>query len=109
VLVSTLAVAGLVAGYVAYSAKLQAAAKESENFAYQQRKQKDAGDSARKAVEAFANAVKTMSDDSLSRNINVINSEIAKLEKILRNIQTRSNVHNHSITVRHTPSIHPCK
>jgi len=76
---STIAVAGLAAGYTIYAAKQQAAARETENAALAQYKQRDAIISTADAVAAFTEELKNMTDANISNNIALINNEIIEL------------------------------
>jgi len=80
VLASTIAVAGLAAGYMYMSSTQQASAREAENLAFQQRQQKDAIDATRESVMSFAQALKNMSDVDLDKNITLINREIDEIK-----------------------------
>jgi hypothetical protein len=75
VLASTIAVAALAAGYVAYSAEQQKAAREAENFALEQRKQKEAIDDSSDALERYAQALKNTGDEQLRRRIEQLNTK----------------------------------
>ena len=87
VLASTIAVAGLAAGYTTYAARQQQAKREAESMALAQLKQKDAIDATAEAVAAFAAVLKNMSDDDLSKNITLINREISILEKSIEELE----------------------
>jgi len=80
VLASTIAVAGLAAGYTAMAAKNQNAAREAENAAYQQRKQKDAINDAADAVIRYTQALQDMTDEQLRNDIKELLSEIENIE-----------------------------
>jgi lambda family phage tail tape measure protein len=91
VLATTIAVAGLAAGYTVYAARQQTAARETENAALQQMKQKDAIDATREAVTSFNNALKDMTDENISRQIQFINIDIIETERSIRELTSRLN------------------
>jgi tape measure domain-containing protein len=66
---ATIAVGVLAAGYTAYSAHLQQANRETENFALQQRKQKEATDDSAAALERYARTLKDIDDEQIRRRI----------------------------------------
>jgi len=81
VLASTIAVAGLAAGYTIYASNQQKAARETENAALQQHKQRDAIISTTDAIKSFNDALLNMSDANISKNIALINAEIRELQR----------------------------
>jgi tape measure domain-containing protein len=81
VLATTIAVAGIAAGYTVMAANAQKAARESENLALEQRKQKDAIDATTESAMAFAEALGNMSGENLDRNIRLIDNEIREIRK----------------------------
>jgi tape measure domain-containing protein len=97
VLASTIAVAGLAAGYVAHAASLQSAAKESENFALSLRKQSNALNDAAGAAKDYADSFNTMSDEEIARKmmlaegtVNRLDREIKEKQQELENIKKQS-------------------
>ena len=83
VLAATIAVAGLAAGYTFYAAETQKAARGAENMAYQQRQQKDAIDSTTQSIEAFAAAVRTMSDEKVDYNVDMLLNKVWAFTEIV--------------------------
>ncbi|MDR1575599.1 MAG: tape measure protein [Treponema sp.] len=87
VLAATIAAAGLAAGYVKYTADLQKAEREGENFAFQQRVQKNAIDESTAALQGYSRALKDMADTDLDRNIPFIENEIAAIEASISELE----------------------
>jgi len=86
VLATTIAVAGLAAGYTIYAANQQNAARETENAALQQYKQTDAVNSTANAVAAFTEELRNMTDVNINNSIVLMNNEIRELENIIRTL-----------------------
>jgi tape measure domain-containing protein len=75
ILATTLVVAGLTAGYTIYAASQQKAAREAENFAYQQRQQKDAVNDSADALQRYAQALAGMTDEQIRYQIEQLNTK----------------------------------
>jgi hypothetical protein len=90
VLATTIAVAGLAAGYTAVAAQNQKATRETENAALQQLKLRDAVNSTADAIRTFHNALNNMSDSNLSMNIESAIRQIGILEKSIVELTTVS-------------------
>jgi tape measure domain-containing protein len=73
---ATVAVGIAAAGYTMYASKLQKAKREAEDFAWEQRKQKDAVDEAAAALERYKQAVGDMSFDELRQQLRELNDEV---------------------------------
>jgi len=86
VLASTIAVAGLAAGYTIYASKLQKAKRETEDLAYSQLKQKDATDEAAEAITRYTQALASLADENILRQIQYINSDIVETERSIREL-----------------------
>jgi tape measure domain-containing protein len=69
VLASTIAVAGLAAGYTVYATNQQKAAREAESFAFEQRKQNDAINDAADAITRYTQALSGMTDEQIRNEI----------------------------------------
>ena len=69
VMASTIAVGALAVGFTAMAAGQQRAAREAENFAFQQRQQRDALDATRNSVLLLGAALRDISDTELDRGI----------------------------------------
>jgi tape measure domain-containing protein len=96
VLASTIAVAGLAAGYVAQAARMQSAAKESENFALSLKKQSHALNDAAGAAKGYADSFSSMSGEDIARQmrlaetrVNQLNREIQQKEEALEELGRR--------------------
>jgi tape measure domain-containing protein len=74
VLASTVAVAALAAGYTIYSSKQQEAAREAENMALQQRKQRDAIDETADAIARYIQELNNMTDEQIRNEIHKVNA-----------------------------------
>ena len=74
VLASTIAVAGLVAGYTAIAAKQQEVKREGENFALQQLKNRDSINEAAAAIERYRNALSDLTNEQIRNEIHRIES-----------------------------------
>jgi tape measure domain-containing protein len=72
---ATVAAGLAAAGYAVYASKQQQAAREAENFALQQRQQKDAIDESAAALERYALALAGMTDEQLRYQIEQLNAK----------------------------------
>jgi hypothetical protein len=75
VLATTIAVAGLAAGYTAYAANLQKGKRESEDFALKQLRQKDAISESASALERYTQALAGMTDEQIRYQIEQLNAK----------------------------------
>jgi len=91
VLASTIAVAGLAAGYTIYASSQQKAAREAENLAYSQLKQKDATDEASAAIARYTQELAKLTDENILRQIQYINSDIVETERSIRELTAQLN------------------
>jgi tape measure domain-containing protein len=80
VLGATLAVAGLAAGYTVYASIQQKATREAEDFALEQRYQKEAIEGTTAALRGYSQALAGMSDADLERSTMFIQRDIDAIE-----------------------------
>ncbi|MDR3191890.1 MAG: tape measure protein, partial [Treponema sp.] len=75
VMAATVAVGVAAAAYTICASKQQEAAKEAENFALQQRQQKDAVDESAAALDRYARALANMTDEQIRYQIEQLNAK----------------------------------
>jgi hypothetical protein len=75
VLATTIAVAGLAAGYTVYAANSQKAKKEAEDFAYQQKQQNGAIRDATAALNDYINALEQVDDAKVKMELDFARKE----------------------------------
>ncbi|MCL2765958.1 MAG: tape measure protein [Treponema sp.] len=95
VLATTIAVAGLAAGYTVHAANQQKAAREAENMAYQQRKLNDAVNNGSDSWDRYFAILFKGEDDQLRERINKIKLEINNLKEIITSVG--QDIADHSI------------
>ncbi|MCL2277548.1 MAG: tape measure protein [Treponema sp.] len=89
VLASTLAVAGLAAGYTAMTAKNQEAAKEAEKNAFAQRNLADAIKEAATAMESYTQQYKNMNNNDRAESIREASMAVNEYQMELYKLKTR--------------------
>jgi tape measure domain-containing protein len=88
ILASTIAVAGLAAGYTLYAANVQKASRETENMALQQMGQAQAVDRLTEATSAYAGVLKDLSDANLQTDIELLKKEIETTQEMIDVLET---------------------
>jgi tape measure domain-containing protein len=91
VLASTLAVAGLAAGYTLYSSKVQQAARETENLSFQQMEQAQVFDFLTAAASAYAGVLRGLSDETLRSDVVLLKKDINEIQKQIDVLENAKN------------------
>jgi malic enzyme len=91
ILAATIVAAGLAAAYTVHAANSQKAAKEAQNLALEQQKQKDAMNDSTRAIENYSRALKDMPGTALEQQALVLRRTSTRLKKALAKQRRRIN------------------
>jgi tape measure domain-containing protein len=84
---ATVAVGIAAAGYTLYASNLQKAKREAEDFALEQRKQRDAVNDSAAALQRYSQALAGMTDADIGRNLSFIQRDITAIEESLGELE----------------------